>query len=814
MAASPCRRCVCPAYARLTARHASQDPIAALRFAVTAALLRQSGLPVILMIAPIPGGGVRRHVDSLVRRFAGLAHVLLLEGNVRGAALSAPSLSGEPIVTLPSQRVEDMAALLRSMGVSRVHIHHLAHMDMDIRRLIHSLEVPFDITAHDYHAICPQIVLLPWPESLYCGEPSAAACNACIAASPNAYEAHDILVWRREKAWQFLEAERVICPSADVMARLARYGLAERAIVAPHEPVSAGPWPLHLPRNTASPLRIVLLGTLANHKGARAVAALVRSAPPGTLDLRVIGYLEDTFPRQEAALISATGRYRDEDLPGLLRAAKADVVWLPSTAPETYSYTLSIAIEVGLPIVATRLGAFTERLAGRPFTWLTDYRASTADLLAVFDAVRAALRDRPRRAPVLRRGAVQEAGQGAVQEAGQGAVHGAIPAAVRDAVPDFYATAYLTGAVRRGRAVVLRSKPLVVAIPERNNTGHLAPCGYIRLLHPLDHPAIGDDVDLVLADAETALRYRADVIVTQRYAPGDAAGADALVAHARATGAHLVYDLDDDLLNIPRSHPDAPALRPRARIVRRMLEQAGTVWLSTRELAERVRPIRPDALVIENGLDERIWAYAPASPGFEADPVRILCMGTITHERDFAMIQPALVRLKAEYGERVSIDVLGMTGQTGLPGELNRIGASIHGNRSYPAFVDWINGVWPAWHIGLAPLLDTPFNRAKSAIKAMDYAAMGLVVLASDMPVYRGSLADGPAGRLVANDPQSWFEALSWLVRAQDVRRSIASNARAAFLATSSLASQAQVRRDAWTQILRRSGRTPPDSHE
>ena len=36
-------------------------------------------------------------------------------------------------------------------------------------------------------------------------------------------------------------------------------------------------------------------------------------------------------------------------------------------------------------------------------------------------------------------------------------------------------------------------------------------------------------------------------------------------------GAMLVFDLDDDLLDIPRTHPDARMLRPRAKVVRRML---------------------------------------------------------------------------------------------------------------------------------------------------------------------------------------------------------------------------------------------------
>ena len=111
-------------------------------------------------------------------------------------------------------------------------------------------------------------------------------------------------------------------------------------------------------------------------------------------------------------------------------------------------------------------------------------------------------------------------------------------------------------------------------------------------------------------------------------------------------------------------------------------------------------------VVIENGLDERIWTPPVAS--LSDYPVRILCMGTATHDHDFKLIEPALVRLKAEYGDRVAIDIIGMTNAKDLPSGLNRIGPSLNGMRSYPGFVQWLSTVQPAWHIGLAPLLDTP----------------------------------------------------------------------------------------------------------
>jgi glycosyltransferase involved in cell wall biosynthesis len=233
-----------------------------------------------------------------------------------------------------------------------------------------------------------------------------------------------------------------------------------------------------------------------------------------------------------------------------------------------------------------------------------------------------------------------------------------------------------------------------------------------------------------------------------------------------------------------------------------MLTVADVVWVSTSRLAESLSTIQPDAVVIENRLDERIWIRGPAPNSFWDDPIRILCVGTCTHDRDFAMIEPVLVRLKAEYGDRIVIDVLGMTSQSKLPAGLNRIGPSTHASRSYPGFVNWLTSVRPRWHIGLAPLLDTPFNRGKSPIKAMDYAALGLTVLASDTPVYRGSIADGPAGQLVANDPRFWHAALDWLIRNQDLRQSSAMRAYEALLSQATLANQAETRRAAWARLL------------
>ena len=271
----------------------------------------------------------------------------------------------------------------------------------------------------------------------------------------------------------------------------------------------------------------------------------------------------------------------------------------------------------------------------------------------------------------------------------------------------------------------------------------------------------------------------------------------------RRIGATLIYDLDDDLLSIPAEHPEAADLMPKAAVVERMIRHAGIARTSTAALAARLAPLAREVQVVENALDERIWL--PCRPGAPAryDAVRILCMGTATHDADFAVVLPALEEIHRQFGDQISFDLIGFVAATVVPAWIRRVAPSPHAARSYAGFVHWLTRSGP-WDIGLAPLADTPFNASKSAIKSLDHAALGLATLASDVTAYRGSLADGPGGRLVANTTGDWYEALSRLIRDPVPRRRLAEGGRQAFQTSGTLASQAAVWQRAWPRAVRR----------
>lgn len=67
-------------------------------------------------------------------------------------------------------------------------------------------------------------------------------------------------------------------------------------------------------------------------------------------------------------------------------------------------------------------------------------------------------------------------------------------------------------------------------------------------------------------------------------------------------------------------------------------------------------------------------------------------------------------------------------------------------------------------HIALAPMLETPYNKAKSFVKVMDIARLGAVGLYSRREPYSSVIQHGETGLLLENDAMIWCDALAWLV--------------------------------------------------
>jgi hypothetical protein len=122
----------------------------------------------------------------------------------------------------------------------------------------------------------------------------------------------------------------------------------------------------------------------------------------------------------------------------------------------------------------------------------------------------------------------------------------------------------------------------------------------------------------------------------------------------------------------------------------------------------------------------------------------------------------------------------------------------------YPDFVPWLRSRASAWTIAVAPLRDTPFNRSKSDLKYLEYAALGVPSIFSNVIPYSHSVRHEQTGLLAENTTDAWCEEILRLAYDSTLRERLAEGARTQVLGERCL------RHDAaeYVALLRRVART------
>ena len=361
-----------PLYAPLVSDFCARDPARLLRRRIDAARLARSFKPRLLFIVHRAGGGTEKHVRDLAALLEPTCEIFFLRPTSNTAITMLEWARREEEFCawfrLP-YAYKDLLNFLRNLAISRIHIHHVLDIQHLLLKLPEDLGIPYDFTLHDYYPICPQYNLTR-ADGRYCGEPDMMGCNACLEERPGPWGL-DILSWRTLFKNIMAGADRVFVPSKDALSRIKAYIPQANYIYLPH-PELASAAPVSFEPFSGKELKVVVLGQLSLVKGIKILesCALDAKARELTIHFRVIGFTEEKIKQYPEIPLSFSGRYDDSDLPSLIALERPDLIFFPALWPETYSYTLSYAINSGLPIVGPRLGAFIERLLNYPLAWL------------------------------------------------------------------------------------------------------------------------------------------------------------------------------------------------------------------------------------------------------------------------------------------------------------------------------------------------------------------------------------------------------------------------------------------------------------
>ena len=287
-------------------------------------------------------------------------------------------------------------------------------------------------------------------------------------------------------------------------------------------------------------------------------------------------------------------------------------------------------------------------------------------------------------------------------------------------------------------------------------------CGYYRLMLPVGeyiargHPgAYGTGLDRYT-------RMKAEVFIGQRVL-GEGP-TEAWQQMAREGNRRMIFEVDDDLWNIDPSSPAVEAYTPRYQDnMRRNIEVADAVTVTTVRLAERVSVWNAHVRIVPN----RVPAALTRAERAPSDGLTIGWTGSASHVVDWRDAGPQIGRfLRRNPG--VGFHTMGFVADEmrDWPLKITRWTNSIE---EYYSAIDFDIGVIPLW--------PTTFNRSKSNIKALEFAALGIPVVASAFDPYEDFVRHGETGFLVRQEHE-WGKYLRVLVEDEPMREEMGRAAR------------------------------------
>lgn len=298
-------------------------------------------------------------------------------------------------------------------------------------------------------------------------------------------------------------------------------------------------------------------------------------------------------------------------------------------------------------------------------------------------------------------------------------------------------------------------------------------CGHYRMRLPAAHSGcVVDEYDRV--ELRTSEDLRRGVVRLHRVKVG---GADVAVfqrptdhrliptiEQLQKQGVACVVEIDDDLTAIDPTHASYQATQPSTspnsnwRHAVEAARIADLVTVTTPALARRFAP-HGRVVVLPNCVPGALLTYV----GEKRHDLG--WTGLVkTHPRDLRVLGGAIAKLVRE-----GHDFAVVGDQDGV---CRALGIEDCWSSGWVDEIDHYYRLMAGFHVGIVPLADTPFNDAKSALKGVEFAALGVPFVASPSSAYVDLQARG-AG-MIADRPKRWNGYLRTLLRSGSMREELA----------------------------------------
>lgn len=259
------------------------------------------------------------------------------------------------------------------------------------------------------------------------------------------------------------------------------------------------------------------------------------------------------------------------------------------------------------------------------------------------------------------------------------------------------------------------------------------------------------------------------------------------IRKAKELNKTVIYDIDDLVIDTKytdtikylktMSPEEKSGYDQGVRDMQKTLSMCDAVITTTEGMANELKKYCPKVFINRNTASEEMVSLSEKafeneySVREKSDIVKLgYFSGSITHNDDFILIQPAIEKLMKKY-TNVELHIVGLLD---IPKEFESFKDRVI---AHP-FVDWkeLPKLIASIDINLAPLENSIFNEAKSENKWIEAALVRVPTVASNLGAFKHMIKDKETG-VLCDTTDDWFDALEKLILNQELRDSIGTKA-------------------------------------
>lgn len=255
-----------------------------------------------------------------------------------------------------------------------------------------------------------------------------------------------------------------------------------------------------------------------------------------------------------------------------------------------------------------------------------------------------------------------------------------------------------------------------------------------------------------------------DVVIFQRFLNNKGLAVLQAIRDCSKGTKKIGMEIDDYMFNVPtynQAHGNYLPGSPLYMLGLQQMQLSDFLVVSTNKLKELYRKDNPNIFVAENCIDLKWWGKIENKK--VSKKIRIGWCGANAHLEDVRILRGVMDKLLAKYGSKIEFYFFSPNGlfddKEGLINEKGYVDLN-----KYPSKLKSFG-----FDIGVAPLCDNLFNRAKSANRYLEYSMLGIPTVASDIGGQFSEIIDGKNG-LLARTEEDWIKHLSSLIDSESDR--------------------------------------------